>query len=143
MNKRAEAFKAYLEEKEIQAFQIDEVKDDQLNTVVFRSAIDINGTQIPTIVILDDSIYGMIRLLIAPKALKDDNEVELLKLLNDYNKKFKSFKYYLDDEGSIILDTCLLFREDGTDGDMIYAMFDVIINHLGDEYKEIMKTVWA
>ena len=118
-------------------------KDDQLNTVVFRSAIDINGTQIPTIVILDDSIYGMIRLLIAPKALKDDNEVELLKLLNDYNKKFKSFKYYLDDEGSIILDTCLLFREDGTDGDMIYAMFDVIINHLGDEYKEIMKTVWA
>lgn len=143
MNKRAEAFIAYLEEKEIPAFQIDEVKDDQLNTVVFRSAIDINGTQIPTIVILDDSIYGMIRLLIAPKALKDDNEVELLKLLNDYNKKFKSFKYYLDDEGSIILDTCLLFREDGTDGDMIYAMFDVIINHLGDEYKEIMKTVWA
>ena len=143
MNKRAEAFKVYLEEKEIPAFQIDEVKDDQLNTVVFRSAIDINGTQIPTIVILDDSIYGMIRLLIAPKALKDDNEVELLKLLNDYNKKFKSFKYYLDDEGSIILDTCLLFREDGTDGDMIYAMFDVIINHLGDEYKEIMKTVWA
>lgn len=143
MNKRAEAFKAYLEEKEIPAFQVDEVKDDQLNTVVFRSAIDINGTQIPTIVILDDSIYGMIRLLIAPKALKDDNEVELLKLLNDYNKKFKSFKYYLDDEGSIILDTCLLFREDGTDGDMIYAMFDVIINHLGDEYKEIMKTVWA
>ena len=132
-----------MEEKEIPAFQIDEVKDDQLNTVVFRSAIDINGTQIPTIVILDDSIYGMIRLLIAPKALKDDNEVELLKLLNDYNKKFKSFKYYLDDEGSIILDTCLLFREDGTDGDMIYAMFDVIINHLGDEYKEIMKTVWA
>lgn len=50
MNKRAEAFKAYLEEKEIPAFQIDEVKDDQLNTVVFRSAIDINGTQIPTIV---------------------------------------------------------------------------------------------
>lgn len=143
MNKRAEAFKKYLDEKEIVAFQVDEIKDDQLNTVVFRSAIDINGAQIPTIVILDDSIYGMIRLLIAPKAVKEENEVELLKLLNDYNKKFKSFKYYLDDEGSIILDTCLLFREDGTDGDMIYAMFEVLINHLSDSYKEIMKTVWA
>lgn len=143
MNKRAEAFKKYLDEKEIVAFQLDEVKDDQLNTVVFRSAVDINGTQIPTVVILDDSIYGMIRLLIAPKAVKEDNEVALLKLLNTYNKTYKSFKYYLDDEGSIILDTCLLFREDGTDGDMIYAMFDVLINHLSESYKDLMKAVWA
>ena len=28
-------------------------------------------------------------------------------------------------------------------GDLIYAMFDVIINHLNESYKEIMHAIWA
>ena len=43
MNKKAENFKKYLDEKEIKAFTVDEIKDDQFQTVVFRSAADING----------------------------------------------------------------------------------------------------
>ena len=60
MNKRANAFKAYLSEKGIEAFQIDEVADDALNTVVFRSTFEINGLNLPLLIILDSSIFGMI-----------------------------------------------------------------------------------
>lgn len=35
---------------------------------------------------------------------------------------FKSFKYYTDDEGNLILNMCILCRDGEADGDMIYTM---------------------
>ena len=61
MNKKAEDFKKYLETKAITCFTVEEIDDDQLNTVVFRSTIEVEGVQLPTIIILDSSIYGMVR----------------------------------------------------------------------------------
>jgi hypothetical protein len=111
MNKKAEAFKKYLKEKDSKAFTIDEIADDQYNSVVFRSHIDINGNQLPAIVVLDSTIYCMVRVLIAPQIIHDDNDLAVLKLLNDYNKQYKSFKYYVDEQGALVLDTCIMFKE--------------------------------
>ena len=108
---------------------------------MFRSNIEINGQQLPTIVVLDSSIYGMVRVLVAQRVLNDANEAELLKELNRLNKGYKSFKYYFDDNGSLILDCCILFKDD-SDGDLIYTMFDVIIRHLNGEYKKLMQLIW-
>ena len=63
-------------------------------------------------------------------------------MTNGYNKKYKSFKYYADDEGNLVMDTCVLFKDGEADGDMIYTMFNVIINHLNESYKDTMKAVW-
>lgn len=142
MNSKAESFKAYLNEKNITSFTIDEIKNDQLNSVVFRSNIEINGQQLPTIVILDSSIYGMIRVLVAPKVLNDKNEAGLLKEVNVLNKAYKSFKYYFDNEGSLILDCCVLLKEDSVDGNLLYTMFEVIIRNLSNEYKNLMQLIW-
>ena len=94
------------------------------------------------IVILDSSIYGMVRVLVAPKAVKEENEQAVLQLVNKYNKTYKSLKYYVDDEKSLVMDTCILFKEGEADGDIIYAMIDLIIQQLGEAYKEIMKSIW-
>ena len=124
MNKKAESFKKYLDDKKITCFTVDEIAGDNLNSVVFRSNIEINGQQLPTIVILDSSIYGMVRVLVA------------------LNKGFKSFKYYFDDNGSLVLDCCVLLPGSEADGDLIYTMFDVIIRHLNSEYKKLMQLIW-
>lgn len=141
MNKKAELFKTYLEDRHIDSFLIDDNKQDELHTVIFRSHIDIQGQQLPTIVVLDDSIYGMIRLLVASNAVHDGNEAAILKYINTYNKLFKSFKYYIDDDGDLIMDTCVLMKDDEADGEMIYAMFNVIIDHLTESYPDILKTI--
>lgn len=141
MNKKAELFKTYLEDRHIDSFLIDDNKQDELHTVIFRSHIDIQGHQLPTIVVLDDSIYGMIRLLVASNAVHDGNEAAILKYINTYNKLFKSFKYYIDDDGDLIMDTCVLMKDDEADGEMIYAMFNVIIDHLTESYSDILKTI--
>ena len=141
VNKKAELFKTYLEDRHIDSFLIDDNKQDELHTVIFRSHIDIQGHQLPTIVVLDDSIYGMIRLLVASNAVHDGNEAAILKYINTYNKLFKSFKYYIDDDGDLIMDTCVLMKDDEADGEMIYAMFNVIIDHLTESYPDILKTI--
>ena len=142
MNKKAEIFKAYLAENKVNCFVMEEMPKDALHTAVFRSSIDINGQQLPTLLVLDDSVYAMIRVLVAPKALNKDNEADLFKHLNELNKEYKSFKYYFDGVGNLVLDCCILCPDETIAGKFVYMMFDVIIKHLNIEYKNLMKLIW-
>lgn len=140
MNKKAEKFKNYLAEKEIKVFEVEELDDEQ-QTVVFRSSITTEGHQLPTIVILDESLFAMIRVQISPKALTDGNQLELLKLLNDESATYKPFKAYLNGDGDLILDVCLIVDDD-LKGDTIYTMFSFIIDYLDKNYRKFMKCIW-
>ena len=143
MNKKAEQFQTYLKEKDLENVFTVEEREDEQHTVLFRSQIDVEGNKLPTVVIFDDSIYGVLRVLVVPKALKEENELALMKLANGYNKRYKALKYYFDDAGALLLDVTLLSVEGERTGDMVYAMFDVMIRHLNEAYKEIMHSVWA
>ena len=143
MNKKAQIFQEYLQEKNITCFQVQEVPNDELNTVVFRSSIEVEGQQLPTLVITDSSIYTMIRVRVANAALKEVNETELLKAIGKLNSHYKIFKYYFAEDGALILDSYLLEKPEELDGDMVYTVLDIIVKHLLAEYKNIMKAIWA
>lgn len=143
MNKKAQIFKEYLQEKNINCFQVQEVPEDALNTVVFRSSIEVEGQQLPTLVITDSSIYTMIRVRVANQALKESNEEALIKAINKINGQYKIFKYYFAEDGALILDSYLLEKPEELDGDMVYTVLDIIVKHLLAEYKNIMKLIWA
>ena len=143
MNKKAQIFQEYLQEKNITCFQVQEVPNDELNTVVFRSSIEVEGQQLPTLVITDSSIYTMIRVRVANAALKEGNEPELLKAIGKLNSHYKIFKYYFAEDGALILDSYLLEKPEELDGDMVYTVLDIIVKHLLAEYKNIMKAIWA
>ena len=143
MNKKAQIFQEYLQEKNITCFQVQEVPNDELNTVVFRSSIEVEGQQLPTLVITDSSIYTMIRVRVANAALKEGNETELLNAIGKLNSHQKIFKYYFAEDGALILDSYLLEKPEELDGDMVYTVLDIIVKHLLAEYKNIMKAIWA
>ena len=143
MNKKAQIFQEYLQETNITCFQVQEVPNDELNTVVFRSSIEVEGQQLPTLVITDSSIYTMIRVRVANAALKEGNETELLKAIGKLNSHYKIFKYYFAEDGALILDSYLLEKPEELDGDMVYTVLDIIVKHLLAEYKNIMKAIWA
>ncbi len=149
MNKKAEAFQKYLEEKDIKVFTSEEFEDSPQHITVFRSYVTVEGQQLPLVLIFDDSIFVQIRVQISPKAKTEENETALYKMLNEENQKYKPFKLYLDNEGSVLLDTCLIAEAPMVDeeekvvsGGQIYNMFDVIIQYLNDSYRNIMKTIW-
>ena len=78
MNKKAEAFKKFIDEKQITCFTIDKLPKDKLNTVVFRSHIDINGQTLATGIIFDSSIYGIIRVQVVNKVVEDKAKDKLM-----------------------------------------------------------------
>lgn len=141
MNKNAEAFKAYLEEKDIKVFEPEELEGDAQKTAVFRSHITVEGQQLPTIVILDESIFALVRVQISPKALTESNQLEMLKLINDESAAYKPFKLYLNRDGALMLDACLVVEEE-LKGDTVYTLFSVIINYLESNYRKFMKCIW-
>lgn len=112
MNKNAEAFKAYLEEKDIQVFEVEELEGDNQETAVFRSHITTEGQQLPTAVILDTSVFALVRVQISPKALTEANQLELLKMVNEESAAYKPFKLYLNRNGDLMLDVCLVIDEE-------------------------------
>lgn len=140
MNKKAEAFQAYLEKAGIEAFEMEDMHDDELHTIIFRTFIEAEGAKLPMIFVLDDTIYGSIRVLVAPKVLKETNEKALYQLINEYNRMYK-FKYCIDEEGALLLDVCYISDEE-VNGEIVSALFDVIIQHMEEAYKKIMQTVW-
>lgn len=142
MNKRAQLFQDFLQENKIECFMVEEVADE-LNTTVFRSHMEIEGQQLPLVVILDDSIYGMLRTQIVPKALKDTNKQAILEYINELNRQYKIFKYYLTAEGDLCLDCCIVGEAEQANGPLIYTIIDVVVKHLTEEYATLMAKIWS
>ena len=141
MNAKAEKFQNYLNEKDITVFSAEDLHDER-GTAVFRSHITVEGQQLPTIVITDNSVFVMVRVQVSPKALTEENKTAVLTLLNEQNDKYKPFKLYVNTGGDLLLDFCTVMENDELNGDTVYLMFDVVINYLNEKYRELMKTVW-
>ena len=142
MNTKAEKFQSFLEENKIEAFTKEDIKDD-LNSVAFRSRIEVEGQHLPMIVIIDESIYTMLKVQISAKLVKDSNKNEILDYINDLNRKFKVFKYYVTEEGDLCLDSCILNTDESFDGRMIQTVLDVVLKHLVEQYPILMRKIWA
>ena len=108
MATKARAFQDFLDAKDIKAFVSETIENDPEQTTVFRSRVEVDGQALPLLVLLDRSIFSMIRVQISPKCKTEENELAVLKLANDLNLKYKPFKLYFDGEGSLILDICMI-----------------------------------
>ena len=147
MNTKAKVFKKYLKEKEIKVFQVEEMPEDEHNTVVFSSHIVVEGQQLPTLVILDDSAFSVIRVLILNNALTQDNEMKVMYMANTQNMNYKPFKLFFDRNGALIMDVCMTTpgekeKDFETLGDEIYGMLDLVIKFMGENYRNWMKEIW-
>ena len=142
MIKKAEDFKLYLEKNNVTSFQMEEISNDANSTVVFRTHVTIKGQQLPSALILDNSIFAMIRDQISPHALTSENELPLAKILNAENAKYKPFKLYFNENRDLMLDVCMINRADEIDPQEIFAMYNIVINYLDTSYRNIMKAIW-
>jgi hypothetical protein len=61
MATKARAFQDFLDAKEIKAFVSETIENDPEQTTVFRSHVEVDGQQLPLLVLLDRSIFSMIR----------------------------------------------------------------------------------
>ena len=143
MNIKAEKLQELLKEKDIKFFQMEELKGP-LNSVIFKTKMEIENQLLNTMLIVDDSIYTVLRVQVADKVVKTSNKAAVFELLNELNFKYKMFKFYIIDNGSIIFDCCVPANNDKFDANMVvYTIVDLAVKHLAEFYPTIMQVVWS
>ncbi len=142
MNAKAEKFAKMLKDNDIKCFSSEELKDE-MNPVLFRSSMEIEGQRLPLIVVIDDSIYIICRTLVAGKCVTDANRTAILRHLNMLNGSYKTFKYFITDAGEILMDLCLPTTNEIFDPNMVRGLIDLCVKNLEENYRQLMQTVWG
>lgn len=140
MNIKAEKFNKFLQDNKITCFNA-QALENEMHSVLYRSFMEVSGQNIPTMVVIDDSIYIMVQVRVAAAVVKEGRH-DITEYLNKLNAKYKVFKYYVNENGDIVIESCIPTTDDAFTPEMIHAVIDVILKHLTEEYPKIMKTVW-
>ena len=130
---KAEKFDAFMKEREVSGFHKEEY-DDQFRTVVYFSGLQAAGQQQFVQVVLNDSIYAMIKVLVGHKAVNEENKDRVLDYINQLNQRFGAFKYIVTPDGNLELDCSIIANDETFDPEVIMVMLlNVIQPHLESE----------
>lgn len=140
-NEKALLFQEFLMDSNINVFSTESV-DDEYSTVIFRSRVETKGQILPMAILIDTSVFTVIRTQIVT-GLSAAKQPRIKDYLNKLNMNYKIFKYYLKDDGTVYLDICLPFVDETFDSKMIQLMLSVLVQHLESVYEDFMAQVWG
>ena len=145
MNIKAEKLKEYLAQKNITTLKVEEQSDENNENLrcVFHTYVKIYGQNLPVVVILDDSIYTIIRVQVIPDIQYMKNREAFINCINEMNVNYKAVKYYLNVDNALYLDMYIPSNTDDIDGDLLVSLLDAITTHLEKEYPNWMKLLWC
>ena len=153
MNLKADSFKQYLAEKNITYFRAEEANTDTVgdsaegadnrSRVTFHTYVKVFGQKLPAVVIMDDSIYTVIRVQVIPDITFIKNKDEFIRCVNEMNITYKAIKYYLGMDEALYLDMYIPSNKNETDGDLVIDLLSAINSHLEQEYPNWMKLLWS
>ena len=142
MNLKAQKFSNFINERNINVFQIQDLEGD-MHPVVYRSAMEVGGQNLPTMLVIDDSIYVMLQVRVGAGLVKDSNRAAIMAHMNSLNENYKVFKYYANENGDIVIESCIPTTDEEFMPELVHAVIDVVLKHLNEEYPKLMKTVWS
>ena len=142
MNLKATKFTNFINERNINVFQMQEI-DGDMHPVVYRSAMEVGGQNLPTMLVIDDSIYVMLQVRVGAGLVKESNKAAVMEHMNSLNENYKVFKYYVNENGDIVIESCIPTTDEEFMPELVHAVIDVVLKHLNEEYPKLMKTVWS
>ena len=142
MNLKATKFTNFINERNINVFQMQEI-DGDMHPVVYRSAMEVGGQNLPTMLVIDDSIYVMLQVRVGAGLVKESNKAAGMEHMNSLNENYKVFKYYANENGDIVIESCIPTTDEEFMPELVHAVIDVVLKHLNEEYPKLMKTVWS
>ena len=142
MNLKATKFTNFINDRNINVFQMLEI-DGDMHPVVYRSAMEVGGQNLPTMLVIDDSIYVMLQVRVGAGLVKESNKAAVMEHMNSLNENYKVFKYYANENGDIVIESCIPTTDEEFMPALVHAVIDVVLKHLNEEYPKLMKTVWS
>lgn len=145
VNKKAELFQQFIEQNELtNLFTLREIENDQYNTAIFDASIEYNDIVFPLFVVLDDTLFGFVRLEIAGGRFTPEQRKATVEVLNQLNSEFKCFKHYLMEEDgyeAILLDVSLMSGDNFEPELVAYTIFEVLYPHTQKDLTRIIAAV--
>ena len=137
MNPKALLFDKFLKDEEITSFERKDFEDED-GTVVYRSYIKSPLWDMPLFVILDNSIYSVIRLVLGPEKVTAQNMNALNALINRDNATYKNYKLYIDEQdSSLYLDCVYMCGDDAFESALMYALMSSIVDYVPEAVGEL------
>lgn len=141
-NSKANKFQEFLTANQITCFGV-QAMNDELHTVLFRTNLEVGGQQLPVMVVTDDSLHTPLQVRVVPAAIRDESSQSVLTYVNELNRTYKSFKYFISEDNALILDVCLTAVPEEFEPQLVSLTLDIILRHLTEEYPVIMRKIWA
>ena len=141
VNAKTLKLKEFLEANKIECFQIEE-RNDENETAVFRSLMQVKGQTLPFAVLLDKSVYALLQVQLAPAIIKDDVLGKVAAYLNEMNNNYWVFKFLVTNDGDLLLNACVVSKDDNFDPVLVNAIIAETVKFLEAEYASIMAKIW-
>ncbi|SCM78728.1 Transcriptional regulator [uncultured Sporomusa sp.] len=141
-NIKANKFQDFLTANQITCFGVQAI-NDELHTVIFRTNLEIGGQQLPVMFVTDDTLHTPLQVRVVPAVAQEASSSGLFAYINELNRTYKSFKYFISEDDALILDVCLTAVPEQFEPQLVNLTLDVILRHLQDEYPVLMRKIWA
>ena len=141
-NIKADKFQEFLTANQITCFGVQEM-NDAVHTVIFRTNLEVSGQQLPVMFVTDDTLYTPLQVRVVPTVVQGANTLPVLTYVNELNRTYKSFKYFISEDNALILDVCLTAVPEQFEPQLISLTLDVILRNLAEEYPVIMRKIWT
>ena len=141
-NIKANKFQDFLTAGQITCFGVQAMNDD-FHTVIFRTNLEVGGQQLPVMFVTDDTLHTPLQVRVAPAVVQGPGRQSVLAYVNELNRTYKSFKYFISEDDALILDVCLTAVPEQFEPQLVSLTLDVILRHLQEEYPVLMRKIWA
>ena len=141
INAKTTKLKDFFAENKIECFQVEE-RNDENETAVFRSLMQVKGQTLPFAVLLDKSVYALLQVQLAPVIIKGDVLSKVAAYLNEMNNNYRVFKFIITNEGDLLLNACIVSKDDAFDPALVNAIIAETVKFLEAEYASIMAKIW-
>ena len=84
---KAAKFDEFLSSNNINCFSKEEI-DNEMHSIVYRAHMEVSSQNLPTMIVLDDSIYTMIQVRVAAGVVNAGNREGVLMPINELNTRF-------------------------------------------------------
>lgn len=143
MNTKAEQFDQFLKDRDVTNWFTKEEHQDDVHSVVYRGYFDVAAQQLPLFIVLDDTVFNLIRLVVTTGAVPAEKQADVVAYLNELNGKFKIFKYYLgEDDNVVYMDISLPAANETFDPNLLVGLLlEVLEPHIKEYYPSILGKV--
>lgn len=142
MENKIEKMTKFLEENKIECFDIQKLEDEH-HTTIFRSRMEVKGQLLPMALLMDDSIYVMLQVQIAPQVIDEEKLKAMATGINNMNNNVRPFKFTVSERGDLMLNACITAENNTFNPALVNAIMGEAVKFMEAQYGNIMEAVWA